>query len=251
VQLGYYTLAYNLLIILTDLLVTVPNAVAFPVFSKIQDNPERLKSAFCEVTQLQSLMAFPVFLGLFAVAPEAVRVLASDKWIPSIPVLQVLMLMGIARSATYFYSSIFRAGGKPSWRFAIYALTAALNVAGFLLVVRMGILAVAVSYVVVSYVLLPLYFLLIRKLVPVTFRTHLSQYVPALISALFMIGAVFALRYAIGEMFPLVIRFIILILAGGVTYLLGIRLVRPALYAKMLELAQMALPKSLLQKFGR
>jgi O-antigen/teichoic acid export membrane protein len=248
IPLGYYTLAYNLLIILTDLLVTVPNAVAFPVFSKIQADPERLKSAFFEVTQLQSVMAFPVFLGLFAVAPEAVRVLCGDKWIPSIPVLQVLMLMGIVRSATYFYSSIFRAAGKPSWRFGIYTLTAVLNVTGFLLVVRMGIVAVAVSYVVVSYLLMPFYFLLIRKLVQVTTRAHLSQYVPALISSLIMVAVVYALRYALGESVSLLLRFILLILAGGVTYLFAIRVVHPPLYTKMLELAQIALPKSLLRK---
>jgi PST family polysaccharide transporter len=150
--LGYYTLAYNLLLVMTDLLVTVPNLVAFPVFSKIQSDPDRLKSAFNEVTQLQSLIAFPIFLGIFIVAPEAVRVIYTDKWAASIPVIQILMLIGIVRSAIYFYSSIFRAAGKPSWRFGLYSLTALLNVVGFMIVVRMGIVAVAVSYVVVSYI---------------------------------------------------------------------------------------------------
>jgi PST family polysaccharide transporter len=188
IALGYYTLAYNLLIVMTDLLVSVPNAVAFPIFSKIQNDPARLKSTFYEVTQLQSIIAFPIFLGVFIVAPEAVRVLYSDKWASSIPVVQILMLIGIVRSASYFYSSIFRAAGKPSWRFGIYSLTAALNVVGFLIVVRMGIIAVAVSYVVVSYVLMPIYFLMIRKLIHVTIQSHLGQYTIALVSSLIMIG---------------------------------------------------------------
>jgi PST family polysaccharide transporter len=248
IALGYYTLAYNLLIVLTDLLVTVPNVVAFPIFSKIQDDSARLKSAFYEVTQLQSIMAFPIFLGIFIVAPEAVRVLYSDKWISSIPVVQILMLMGIIRSATYFYSSIFRAAGKPSWRFGIYALTAALNVIGFLIVVRMGIIAVAVSYVVVSYALMPLYILLIRKLIHVTIRSHLSQYIPAFASSLIMIAVVLVFKYFLGQNFSLLIRLVIFILAGGVAYLLGIRLIRPEVYIKMLGIAKMAFPKSLARK---
>ncbi len=36
VALGYYTLAYNLLIVTTDLLISVPNAVAFPLLSSLQ-----------------------------------------------------------------------------------------------------------------------------------------------------------------------------------------------------------------------
>lgn len=243
IVLGYYTLAYNLLIVLTDLLVSVPNAVAFPVFSRIQSDPDRLESAFNEVTQLQSIMAFPIFLGIFAVAPEAVRVLYSDKWIASIPVVQILVLMGIVRSASYFYSSIFRASGKPSWRFGIYSLTAALNVTGFLIVVRMGIVAVAISYVVVSYVLMPLYFLLIRKLVQVTIRSHLSQYVPAMISSLIMIAVVFGLKYIIGQNFSLPFRLSIFVIAGAGAYIASLRIIYPTVYKKMVGLAQMAFPK--------
>jgi len=243
IALGYYTLAYNLLIVMTDLLVSVPNAVAFPVFSKIQKDPVRLKSTFYEVTQLQSIIAFPIFLGVFIVAPEAVRVLYSDKWSSSIPVVQILMLIGIVRSASYFYSSIFRAAGKPSWRFGIYSLTAALNVVGFLIVVRMGIIAVAVSYVVVSYLLMPLYFLMIRNLIHVTIQSHLGQYTIALISSLIMIVVVLGCKYLLGQNFSIAIRLVIFVIAGGGTYLLAIRLIRPPLYFRMLELAQMALPK--------
>ena len=248
IALGYYTLAYNLLIVMTDLLVSVPNLVAFPVFSKIQNDPDRLKSAFYEVTELQSLIAFPIFLGIFIVAPEAVKVLYTDKWAASIPVVQILMLIGIVRSATYFYSSIFRAAGKPSWRFGLYSLTALLNVVGFMVVVKMGIVAVAVSYVVVSYVLMPLYFYLIQKLIHVTILSHLKQYTPAFLSSLAMIGVVIVLKYFLGEHFPLIIRLAIFVLAGMAAYLLAIRIIRPALYSKMLELARMALPKFLVRQ---
>ena len=248
IALGYYSLAYNILIVLTDLLVSVPNLVAFPIFSKIQNDPDRLKSAFYEVTLLQSLMAFPVFLGLLVVAPEAVTAIYGVEWTASIPVVQILMLIGIVRSATYFYSSIFRSAGKPSWRFGIYSLTAVLNVVGFLIVVKMGIIAVAVSYVVVSYFLMPLYFLMIRNLIRVTIRSHLIQYVPALASSLIMITVVLGLKYILGGHSSLSIRLVILILAGGGTYLLAIRILRPAIFSKMVEIAQMAFPKILAQQ---
>jgi PST family polysaccharide transporter len=246
--LGYYSLAYNLLLTLTDLLVTVPNKVAFPVFSKLQDDSSRLKSAFYEVTQLQSIIAFPVFVGICSVAPEAIRVLYTDKWAASIPVVQILMLIGIVRSAIYFYSSIFRAAAKPSWRFGVYALTALLNVVGFLIVVRMGIVAVAASYVVVSYLVMPIYFFLIRKLIDVPIRSHLKQYIPAMVSSLIMVAVVLAFRYLIGQNFTAIIRLIIFVAAGVGTYLVALRLIRPVLFTKMLGLAKMVLPKFLVRQ---
>jgi PST family polysaccharide transporter len=246
--LGYYSLAYNLLIVLTDLLVSVPNAVAFPLFSRIQNEPARLKSAFYEITQLQSVIAFPIFLGVLSVASEAVRVLYGDVWLTSVPVVQLLMLVGIVRSASFFYSSIFRSSGKPSWRFGLYSLTAILNVVGFLLTVRMGIVAVAASYVFVSYLLMPLYVFMVRRLIQISVPTLLKQYAPAVISSLLMILVVFAVKTLLQESLVLSVRLILLSLSGGLTYLLALRVIQPSLYVKMLELAHIALPKSLIKQ---
>ena len=131
----------------------MPNAVAFPLLSSLQADSAGVKRAFGQVILLQSIVAFPIFLGIAALSSELIIQLYGLPWIASIPVLQLLMLIGVVRSAMYIYSSVFRAAGKPSWRFWIYLLTAVMNVIGFVLVVRLGIVAVAASYVIVSYLL--------------------------------------------------------------------------------------------------
>jgi hypothetical protein len=107
----------------------------------------------------------------------------------------------------------------------------------------MGIVAVAISYVVVSYLLMPLYFLMIRKLIHISIRSHIRQYIPALASSLIMVVVVFVLRYFIGQNYSALIRLIIFATAGAGTYFLALRLIRPGMYAKILELIRMALPK--------
>jgi O-antigen/teichoic acid export membrane protein len=243
IVLGYYSLAYNLLIAMTDLLVAVPNVVVFPVFSRLQSELTRIKQLFYQVTQLQSIVAFPVFLGMSVTAPEVVTCLYGQRWNPSIAVVQILMLMGILRSASYFYSSVFKAGGKPSWRFGIWSLTALLNVIGFALVVRRGITAVAAVYVFIGYMLLPLYFLMIRSLIQVTVRTHLKQYVPALCSSLVMVVIILSLKYILGDNLGLSVRLFIFVLVGALTYLSVLRLIQPLLYKQMLDFARLALPR--------
>lgn len=241
VALGYYTLAYNLLIVMTDLLISVPNAVAFPLFSSLQTDAAGVQRAFGQVVRLQSMAAFPIFVGTAALSAELIMQLYGNAWVASIPVLQLLMLIGIVRSAMYIYSSIFRAAGKPSWRFGLYALTAALNVVGFALVVRLGIVAVAASYVIVSYVLMPLYFLLIRRLIGVSIRTHLSHYGPAIISSVVMAGMIYALRTLIWDDVSLPIRLCALVAAGAMTYLLTLRFVHPPAFRQMVKVGHTAL----------
>ena len=240
VALGYYTLAYNLLIVTTDLLISVPNAVAFPLLSNLQGDSAGVNRAFGQVILLQSMVAFPIFLGIAALSSELIIQLYGIAWTASIPVLQLLMLIGIVRSAMYIYSSVFRAAGKPSWRFWIYLLTAVMNVISFALVVRLGIVAVAASYVIVSYLLMPLYFFMIRNLIGISIRSHLSQYGPAIVSSLVMFAIVYALKLIIGEQMMLPIRLSILVLAGAITYLLTLRLTHPPAYKQMMGVAQSA-----------
>jgi polysaccharide transporter, PST family len=238
VALGYYTLAYNLLIVTTDLLISVPNQVAFPLLSSLQSDSAGVNRAFCRVILLQSIIAFPVFLGIAALSSELVIQLYGSSWSASIPVLQLLMLIGIVRSAMYIYSSAFRAAGKPSWRFGIYSLTAVLNVIAFLLVVHLGIVAVAASYVMVSYLLMPFYFFMIRNLMGISIRSHLSQYGPAVVSSLVMFAVVYAFKFLIGETVLLPIRLLFLVLIGAATYFLTLRLAHPPAYQQMMNVAQ-------------
>lgn len=241
VALGYYTLAYNLLIVMTDLLISVPNAVAFPILSSLQGDSASVKRAFGQVILLQSIIAFPIFLGTGALSSEVITQLYGIAWINSIPVLRLLMLIGMVRSATYIYSSVFRAAGKPSWRFGIYLLTAIMNVIGFVFVVRLGIVPVAISYVIVCYVLMPLYFLMVRNLIGVPIHLHLNQYGPAVVSSFVMVTAIYALKFLIGEQMILPVRLSVLVLAGAATYLLTLRLTYPPAFKQTMDVAQSAL----------
>jgi O-antigen/teichoic acid export membrane protein len=241
IALGYYTLAYNLLIVTTDLLISVPNAVAYPLLSSLQSDSGGVKKAFGKVILLQSIVAFPVFLGIAALSSELIIQLYGTSWIPSIPVLQLLMLIGIVRSAQYIYSSVFRAAGRPSWRFGIYLLTAILTVIGFVLVVHLGIVAVAASYVIVSYLLMPLYFIMIRRLIGVPIRTHLSHFGPAIVSSVVMFAIVYAFRLVVGEQMTLTIRLPFLVIIGALTYVLTLRLTYPPAFRQMVEVARTAL----------
>ena len=63
VALGYYSVALRISHAITKILTGVMNAVAFPVFSRLQGDAERMRRAFYEATQLTSLVTLPAFLG--------------------------------------------------------------------------------------------------------------------------------------------------------------------------------------------
>jgi O-antigen/teichoic acid export membrane protein len=57
-----------------------------------------------------------IFLGTIAIAPDMVPVVFGEKWAPSIPVFQILSLIGLLRSIFLFNDSIIVSIGNQQWR---------------------------------------------------------------------------------------------------------------------------------------
>jgi polysaccharide transporter, PST family len=242
--LGYYNIGYRLLLVIMRVVTGITNAVAFPTFSRIQANPERMRRAFYNVTQYTSLLAFPVFIGLAVLAPELVPALFGDKWLPSIPVMQTLSFVGILQSLMFFNGTVIKASGKPAWQLGIMLLNTVFSVIGFLLVVRWGIVAVAASFVIVGYVLAPVSFAAVRKLIQIDLRTYLWQFLTPLLSSLVMVGAILGIKYVFKPAgLNLYLELTVYVLAGLVTFLLVIRVTARRVYQQVIELVGLALPK--------
>ena len=243
--LGYYSLAYSLLMIVTELLIVVPNAVVFPAFSRIRQDRLLLRTSVYEATQIISLITIPFFVSLVILAPEVVQLLYGPQWLRSVPVLQVLMLVGIVHSAFFFFGSLLKAVGKPQWRFAMLSVTALLNVIGFALTVRWGIIAVAASYVCVGYLVAPFYLELVRRAIDMNTRTYLKQYIPAIACTLVMGIVVFAARYALGTTsIGFYVRLTIVTLLGALSYLFTLYIFARPVFYRGLSLIAIIAPRT-------
>jgi O-antigen/teichoic acid export membrane protein len=241
--LGYYTIGYRLLMTMIRLVTGIINAVAFPTFSRLQHRLDRMRFAFYRVTQYTSLLAFPVFIGLAVLAPELIPVLFGDQWLPSIPVMQVLALIGILQSVLAFNGSVIRASGKPSWELGIMFLNATCSVTAFLLAVHWGIVAVAASFVIAGYLVAPVSYIAVRKRIQVSFRTYLGQFVAPLSASLVMVAVIMGLKQALRQqVVNLYLQVFLYVAAGALTYLLVIVLIARSLALQVLGHVRLALP---------
>lgn len=246
--LGYYSVAYRVLDVMTQLLVSTSTQVALPTFSRLQEDLDRLRHGFYKATQFTSLIAFPTFLGMAALAPELVRLLFGEQWLPSVPVMQILALMGIVRAVTFFKGAVFVAMGKPSWRFWLGLLDAGVNLLGFILVVRWGILAVATVYVARGYLLFPIGQWAIDKLIQTSFLTYLRQLISPFVSSLVMVAIILCAKYLFLDRLNSLSMLAVGIILGSGTYVLAIRLFSPKLFQELLEFSHSIMFRSHRQK---
>lgn len=242
--LGYYTVAYRIFRTLTDLLTGISTQVAFPVFSKLQEEPARLLSAYYQAIRATSFIAFPVFLGLAAAAPEVIPTVFGPQWEPSVPVMQVLAFIGLLHAMTFFNASVMMAMGRPSWRLKLGILNSAANVIAFMIVVRWGIVAVAAAYTIRGYLTTPLGLMLIRKLIGLDFTQYVRQIALPFAASLVAAAAVTALRYLAA---PITAGFTFMgleVLVGVLTYGAVLFIAAPSLLKSFIDLLA-GLPKQL------
>jgi PST family polysaccharide transporter len=245
VALGYYSIAYRLLQIVTQLLIGVINGLAMPVFSRLQGEPEQLRKAFYSAIQLSSLVAFPAFLGLSVLAPELLVVLFGKQWTPSIPVMQILSLVGILYAGFYFNGPILMAVGKPTWSLGLTFVQAVCNVIAFAIAVRWGIVAVSAAYLIRSYLMAPFTVWVVYKAVHIEFATYLRQYAAPLVCSLAIVVAILGTKYFLINLVNSYALLAISIGVGTLIYPITLRLIAPELFGRVIDLVRSAFPQSI------
>ncbi|MBU1118726.1 lipopolysaccharide biosynthesis protein [Patescibacteria group bacterium] len=112
VDLGYYTLSYNLANLPALSISAVVQQVSFPAFSKIRNDIKVLRSAYYKNIQFIALLAIPISVGMIILAPEITKYVFGEKWLPMIPALQIISVYGCLRSITWVVHDVIKAVGK-------------------------------------------------------------------------------------------------------------------------------------------
>jgi O-antigen/teichoic acid export membrane protein len=241
--LGFYTVAYKLFGVIKDLLTSVTTSVAFPTFSRLQDNPEEMRRTFYQAIWYTSIISFPAFIGMSIIAPELIPAFFGPQWTLSIPVLQVLSFIGILHSIFYFHDSLIYAVGKPSWRLGMILMNAVANVIAFAIAVHWGIVAVAAAYVIRGYLLSPLEFWMVNKLANINLRTYFYQFLGPILGSLAMSIVVVALKYIVGDKFNLWLQITIYVLFAGLIYETVMKMVVPSMWERLFKVIRLIIPE--------
>ena len=144
--LGLYQIAYTLSNLPATEITHVISQVTFPAYSKLQDEPLKLREAYLRVLQLTTFLSIPVTVGIIVLAPQFIPLVLGEKWLPAIPAVQVLALAGLLRSIAASSGYLFYALGKVKIDTMLQALR--LTVLAFLiypLAIRFQLLGAAIA----------------------------------------------------------------------------------------------------------
>jgi O-antigen/teichoic acid export membrane protein len=169
-NLGYYTLAYRLLLYPLTAVSDVVARVMFPVYSRVQDDNRTFREMYLRVAGAIALITFPMMLGLMSTGRAFVFSFYGAKWEPIIILLLILAPVGLVQSILTTVGLIYQAKGRTDWMFRWGIVAGLATAISFVVGLPFGITGVSISYAVTCGFLLYPGFAIPGKLIELSFR---------------------------------------------------------------------------------
>jgi PST family polysaccharide transporter len=150
--LGFYNQSYRIMLVPVRQIAGVISSVLFPSLAEIQDDKARIKAIYLKVTKLLSFITFPLMFGLCALAEPFVQILLGDKWMPMVPILRYLSIVGAFQSIGTLNGNIFQATGETAYQLRIGFPAKIFVIAAIVLGLPGGIEKVALYYMIATLI---------------------------------------------------------------------------------------------------
>jgi len=216
-DLGVYTLAYRLPQALVLSILWTMTDVLFPTFSSLQDQKDKLKTAFLSVLKYVELLVTPLCLGMFIAADPLIRVLFGEQWIDAIPILRALSLYVWVVSIGYHVGDIYKAIGRPDLLLKISIPMFFIRIFLLWLGAQFSLVGVGVAHLVAGIFSATFRYFVAAHFLKITLKDiirELSAFVCGAFLALFSLIAMYLTRHS-----SPVIQLITIIFFGGVGYI--------------------------------
>lgn len=111
---GYYSQGNKWMVLGNMTISNMIQGVAQPVLVEVVDDKERQKKVFRKMLRFGAFISFPLLFGLAFVAKEFILITVGEKWLNSVPYLQILTVAYSFSFITNLYWAILLSHGKSS-----------------------------------------------------------------------------------------------------------------------------------------
>lgn len=193
------------------------DSVLFPVLSNFQDRREDLKNIVKRAINTSVFFMAPLMIGLIIIAPQLIKIILTDKWLPCVPFLRIFCLIYLFYPIHTANLNAIKAIGRSDLflKLEIYKIL----ISFILLIVsyRFGLMALSYSLIASSFICQIINTWPNRKLINYGYLKQLIDIIPYIMCSIIM-GIIVYLLTCID--LPVVVAILIEIIVGGIVYLL-------------------------------
>lgn len=196
-DLGYVNQAKKLEGIPSGALSSVVTQVSFPVFSKLQDNVELLKTGIRKNIKSIQYINLPMMLLLMVIAEPLIELLYGERWMACVPYFQILCVSRFPGVIIPLNMSIISAKGKGKLYFVIQLIKCVFSIVVVVLSVRHGIYALMIALTLIPFFEFAVCSVVNNKLIHYGLFQQLRDILPTFGIAFLLAALTFGLKFII------------------------------------------------------
>lgn len=195
-------------------------SVTYPALSKIGDQREKFAESYRQVLMVVAFMLFPAMIGIAVVAEDLFALLLGEKWMPTVPYLQILCLTGLFQPLAIIAYNILKVKSDGAIILRLEIAKKALMTLLLALTIPHSVKAVAWGLVVMSFCEFAINFIASMRYTSLTLWRAIRTLLPIVIVTAVMATAVIFVGRAMCEC-GVALRLVVEIVVGVVVYLLA------------------------------
>ncbi|WP_134680297.1 lipopolysaccharide biosynthesis protein [Paracoccus ravus] len=192
--LGVFSFARRIFQMLNDVLTGALAAVAYPLLSSMQTEPDKLREAYLATTFLSALLAFPVFTGLGIVGGQLIPLVFGGQWNAATSVLQAFCAIGLLSCIGILQAALIRAKGRADWWMWYQTLQQILTGLIIVALFPYGVTVVVVAIAAKTWVVWPVAAAAAGRMIDLPFGRYVSQFLAPILGCMVMAAVLIALR---------------------------------------------------------
>lgn len=218
-QTGYYTQADKYQDMASSLISNIFRSVAFPVFSKVQDDLPRLKRICRKNVRAIAFFIFPIMSLMIVVSYPLILIVLKEQWLPSVPYFRLLCFSGMCTPFIILFFDLFNSLGYSRLNLQLEIAKKAYLFVGIALFYSSGILGLIGWWMSYSLLSLVVGVFFARRFIGFGFVEYLKDISPyfllALVSSLLSAGVYMLLPGDVWRLCVVPVVYVLIYLGGA------------------------------------
>ena len=167
--------------------------VAQPVLTNAGDDADRQVRVFRKMMRFTAFVSFPLMLGLALVAEEFIILTIGEKWLPCVPMLQVLCIGGAFLPLHTLYQNFIISRGRSDIYLRCIILMIVLQIVLTLAFAKLGVMAMVTAFAALNVAFTLCWHGALRRITPLPLLSAAKDVLPFLTVALAVVAATYAM----------------------------------------------------------
>jgi O-antigen/teichoic acid export membrane protein len=231
-QLGIYNQGQKWMVMGNQFIGGMIGYITQPVLVQINEDKRRQIGVLRKLIRFGAFVSFPLMLGLAFVGKEFILITIGEKWLPSVPFLQLFCVWGAIGFLLTLYTNLIYTHGKSNIYMKVTIITCLLQLVVVVCLSSFGIFPMLIGYLLMNIAGLLIWQYYTNKLIGLRLKDVLKDILPYLLVTLSCFLAAWLITKNIRNLWWL---FIGKVAVSGLLYVFVLKISNSVIFRESLE----------------